>query len=491
MLGSIHSILADLFRTFRLADLFDIALVAGFLFLVLTWLQQIASRQTSRSLLSIAVVFATIYLLARFFEMYLAEALIEVLLIIFVITTIVVFQAELRRLIHRLGSWRIFRPSTSTPPSATIDLLTKAVAKLADTQTGALIALRGREPWAHLIQGGIPLDGTVSEPLLRSLFNPSAPGHDGAVLLEGNRVVKFAAHLPLATHLPAASRNGGTRHAAALGLAEQCDALVIVVSEERGSVSVAHRGQLTPLESVSALKDRLTAFWQKHYDTASHDRPAWWRRRMPRTAMLSLVLATMLWLVFAYRPDTVYRAFTVPIELRNLEETEWALRDPVPPSEADVTLAGPDLAFESLDPSTLVISLNADEAREGLNEFVIRDDNLPLPANLRLYQVDPASVTLRLERVRAMNVPVEVITAGRLPDSLALAGVQPDPDTVEVLVPRDVNETPTAVPTYPIELDSITGPSVIETELDLPEAVRMAPDAASTVNVRVEVRRAQ
>ncbi|MGM0459963.1 MAG: diadenylate cyclase [Bacteroidota bacterium] len=96
----------------------------------------------------------------------------------------------------------------------------------------------------------------------------TAPGHDGAVLSDGQRILKFGVHLPLSTNLHKLSRSG-TRHTAALGLSEQCDALVIVVSEERGAISIAQNGQIKELESHSDLKKHLDDFWAENYQSDS------------------------------------------------------------------------------------------------------------------------------------------------------------------------------------------------------------------------------
>ena len=176
------------------------------------------------------------------------------------------FQADLLRLLDQIGSWSLYRrPRDGGDAPEVTDTLTETVAHLADQHTGALIAIRGHQPWERLLRGGIRLDGRLSQPLLVSIFDDSTPGHDGVVLLEGDRVTRFAVHLPLTENLPEASRFGGTRHAAALGLAEQCDALVIVVSEERGTISVAEGEHITELATASELKERLTHFWQRHY----------------------------------------------------------------------------------------------------------------------------------------------------------------------------------------------------------------------------------
>src|SRR5699024_10925097 len=129
----------------------------------------------------------------------------------------------------------------------------------------ALIVLKGKEEWDRHITGGVELQGQVSLPLLFSIFDPKTAGHDGALLIENGLITKFGTHLPLSTHLHKISR-GATRHAAALGLSERCDALVIVVSEERGVISVARQGQLIELDASSDLKSHLTEFWAELYE---------------------------------------------------------------------------------------------------------------------------------------------------------------------------------------------------------------------------------
>jgi DNA integrity scanning protein DisA with diadenylate cyclase activity len=118
---------------------------------------------------------------------------------------------------------------------------------------GALIVIPGRESIERHTEGGIEIDARLSEPLLLSLFDPNSPGHDGAVVIQGSRISAFAVHLPLST-VPAGR---GTRHAAALGLAERCDALCVVVSEERGTISLAREGAIRPIANEAQLAGDL------------------------------------------------------------------------------------------------------------------------------------------------------------------------------------------------------------------------------------------
>src|SRR5699024_8867990 len=141
-----------------------------------------------------------------------------------------------------------FRRQAFSQSNVATDIIAEAASKMADEKTGALIVIRGNDQWDRHIHGGIKLEGEISLPFLLSIFNPESPGHDGAVLLEDHEITRFGVHLPLSTNLNR-QLTSGTRHAAALGMSEHCDALVVVVSEERGVISVAQAGHLFEVDT--------------------------------------------------------------------------------------------------------------------------------------------------------------------------------------------------------------------------------------------------
>lgn len=466
----------------RFADVLDVLVVAVFLYALISWLQESTSRGTARRTLVIALIFGTIYVLARFFELYLTEMVLQVLIVVFTLAAIVVFQADIRRMVDRIGTWGSSGTTSQTAHSATIDSLVEAAEQMATTRTGALIALKGNEPWDRHTEGGIAMDGKASQVLLRSLFNPTSPGHDGAVLLNGPRITRFAVHLPLSSNKAAVGPHG-TRHAAALGLAELCDALVIVVSEETGAISVAEDGRLHKMASAADLRARLERFWVTYYDGAP-DRPSWWRRRSLRKAALALGMATLLWALFAHRPDTVHRVLEVPIELRNLAD-EWDLQSEVP-TTARVTLAGSEQAFRLLDPASLVLSLNMGDLQQGANEFILSADDIDLPQGITLYSIDPREIDLQAQRMKPVELPVQLRTRGQLPDGLQLGAI--DPSEVRLLAPSTRNDLPAKVLTEPLVLDSITEAGSITTRLDVPAPLQLPPDQDAEVQVAVRER---
>lgn len=481
MLDAIVAFFTSLFQAVRLADLFDIALVSAFLYAILLWLRRSASR---RAIFAVSI-FVGIYILASLSEMYLTEMLFQALFVVFAISAIIVFQSDIRRAVERLGTWRLSRRSRRAPGfSRTIDTLVEAAARLAATRTGALIAIRGSEPWDLHHEGGLELGGLITPPLLYSICDPGTPGHDGAILVEGDRITRFGVHLPLSTNLREVG-DRGTRHTAALGLSEQCDALVVVVSEERGAISVAEGGRLRQLSSPIELKDRLEGFWRRHHGRKR--RTASGQRHSPKTALLAASLAVLLWLLFVYRSETVYRTFVVPIELRNLQTN--AVLEEVAPIEARVTLSGSERAFRLLSPASLIVSLDLSGLDEGTNRVMIRSANLKLPSNLSLYHVDPHVVQVRMRHSRPTLVPVQVRKKGALPDTLELVNLRPTPERVGLILSGNGNRLPRAVPTEPIDLGQISRSSTVETRLVLPETVRLQPGQSQEVTVQVEVRR--
>ena len=239
---------------FRITDLVDVLFVALLLWAALSFVR----RARARIALAGVAIAGALYVLARQLELQLTVWILQGFFAVLVLVIVVVFQEDLRRLFEQIAVWSLRRKSGAAPPDV-VDALVGSVRRLVADRTGALIVIPGREPIDRHVAGGIPLDGRLSEPLLLSLFDEHSPGHDGAAVLEGDRVTRFALHLPLSTDASQIGV-GGTRHAAGLGLAERTDALCIVVSEERGTVSIARDGRLTRLAGPEALVAELRRF---------------------------------------------------------------------------------------------------------------------------------------------------------------------------------------------------------------------------------------
>jgi uncharacterized protein (TIGR00159 family) len=480
VLDPIVTFFRQLTQSVRVADGLDVLLVAAFLYALFTGVRRGTRPGTTWRLSVVLVVVAAVYLLAEAFSMYLVERLLGVLFGVFVVAAVVLFQSEIRRVIDRIGSFSFQQPTGGRQGDVALDIITEAAGHLAEERVGALMAVRGRDSWEGVTQGGMALNGRLSLPLLESIFHEDTDGHDGAVLIENDRATRFGVHLPLAADLPASSRAGGTRHAAALGLAQQSDAFVIVVSEERGTISVAEGGKLMEMNSPGELRKRLGRFQEEHYEI--HKRERWWSKARVRTALLSLLMASLLWLAFAYEPGSTYRTFNAPVVFRNVGPT-WLIEEPEPP-RVSIGLSGAEHTFELAEPSELTVSFPFSDLEGGHNHLRVTADNLNLPSGLRLEEARPQTVRVDARRLRRARLPVRAQTSDTLPDSLRLRA---DPDSAELLVPRDGEGVPEDIPTETIALDSLRAASEpVPVDLLAPEGTRLPEDRAPDVQIRLD-----
>lgn len=372
-------------------DLLDIALVAAFGWLAIRYLRRTRARVALGGLALLALV----YVIARTLELRLSEALFRGFFAVLVLVLVVVFQDDLRRVFEQLGGWWRGR-AEALPQGSSIDLLARIVARLASNRVGALIVLPGQEPLDRHIEGGIELDGRLSEPLLLSLFDASSPGHDGAVVLRGSSVERFAAHLPLSANRSAIGP-GGTRHAAGLGLAERCDATCIVVSEERGTIAVARDGAIRVLPRPEDLVLEL----QRLFEPEIEARP-WWRGRAGLDAVLATVGALVLWIVLVPGSDLGELSVDAGVEVVNMPN-DFELEATEPPTVA-VALGGLRRDLLLADPTKVLVRVDAYLVRLGRRTFTISTQDVEAPAALSVVSVHPEKVRLR---VKAVGGPVE------------------------------------------------------------------------------------
>jgi len=368
-------------------DVVDVGLVATFCWLAIRYIRRTRDRAalTGLSLLSV------VYFVSRALELRLTALLLQAFFAVVVLVLIVVFQEDLRRMFEQLGTWRRSR-TRAVPKSASLDLLVRTVVRLAATRTGALILLPGRDPLDRHIEGGILLRGEVSEPLLLSLFDASSPGHDGAVILRGSIVERFAVHLPLSANREALGP-GGTRHAAALGLAEHCDAICIAVSEERGTVSVARQGSIRTL----ARPEDLAAELHSVYHDERQPRAGWRDPRIAVDAAIAVAAALVLWTVFIPGSDLGEITVSAPVEVTNLPAN---LRlESVDPATVEVTLRGlqRDLFLE--DPASVSVRIDAYLSRLGRRSFAVTAQDVRKPSELSVVVVTPEKVRLSMQTI--------------------------------------------------------------------------------------------
>lgn len=239
--------------SFTFTSIIDILLVATFVYYLLYLLKGTRSARIAFGIIMLIVL----YFIADRFQLQTMSWLLQNFLTYIVIAIIVIFQADIRKALATFGRnpfldfFRIREKSTGY-----LVELQRAVNLLAQRNIGALIVIERELELKNLIETGLRLDAEIKSDLLLSIFNTRSPLHDGAVILSNGRIASAGAILPLSSRLDI-NKEYGTRHRAALGLSEESDTVVIVISEEQGSVSIAFNGKLIKLDTPLELERRL------------------------------------------------------------------------------------------------------------------------------------------------------------------------------------------------------------------------------------------
>jgi diadenylate cyclase len=246
-------ILLPVIPRLTVVSVIDILAVA---FLIYQFIVIVRGRRAVHVLTGLWIL-AVVYLIAVWARLELLRSVLAALAPYTAIGLIVMFQSELRRLLGRIGRIRWLGLGGQLERREIVDEIILALQQLAELKMGALIIVERESGLRTFIESGVPLDATVSRDLLCAIFHQGGALHDGAVIVQGDRVAAAACFLPL-TMNPIMQRRLGTRHRAAIGITEETDALALVVSEETRQISVAARGDLEPDVTLDRVRERLT-----------------------------------------------------------------------------------------------------------------------------------------------------------------------------------------------------------------------------------------
>ena len=236
-------------------DILDIAIVS---LLIYEFLKLIRGTRAAQMAVGSLLIVALFYV-SRLAPLQTVNWLIRNMLVYVAFAAIVIFQSDIRRALAHFGQAPFFRYlNRQEAADETIEEIVVAATMLAAQRVGAIVAIEREIGLRNYIESGIPLDATLTYDLLMTIFQPGSPLHDGAAILQDNRVAAAACFLPLTVN-PRVSRELGTRHRAAIGLTEEGDAVAVVVSEERGQISLALDGSIERDLSPDDLRERLRA----------------------------------------------------------------------------------------------------------------------------------------------------------------------------------------------------------------------------------------
>ncbi|MBR6237764.1 MAG: diadenylate cyclase CdaA [Lachnospiraceae bacterium] len=267
--------------TIQITDILEILIISFLLYHILVWIK----NTKAWSLLKGVALITVFILLAALFEMNTIIWIVKNVFSIAVIAIIIVLQPELRKALEELGRKNIFasifdmsKTETGLFSDSTIKEITKACMEMGKVRTGALIVVRQMDNLTEYEQTGIAVDAIVTNQLLINIFEHNTPLHDGAVIIDGDRITSATCYLPLSDNMRL-SKELGTRHRAGVGISEVTDSMTVIVSEETGSISVAYKGELYRNLGAEELEIRLESIQNKQ---AEEKKRAIWKGKGAR-----------------------------------------------------------------------------------------------------------------------------------------------------------------------------------------------------------------
>jgi hypothetical protein len=279
-------------------------------------------------------------------------------------------------------------------------MLVNTTFDLARDKVGALIVLTGKDIITRHLYGGININGALSEPLLKSIFDTHSDGHDGGVIIKNGMVLQFACRLPLSKDTEQL-REKGTRHAAALGLSELTDALCIVVSETTGDVSVTRHGQIHKVNDKETLVKLLESFQQETAPAQQTSSIKTFFVRNLKVKVVAVLISVLLWFVLIHESVVVYKTFYVPVQYAGLAKGLEVKE--IEPQKVKVVLSAArrDFYFVDKNDIKLVSKLfdleDLKKLDEKYYETTVTASDITLPEGYTIINIFPRNVKFRIE----------------------------------------------------------------------------------------------
>ena len=406
----------EFLKEIGISEFLDILFMSVLIYSVLVWFK----RTKATFVLTGIIIIGLVYLLARMFNLVLTTFVLQAFFAVILVAIIVIFQDELRQLfgrvpeklrqffediphklrrfVERLPIWGMNNDLENQKSTSSIhreiEILARTLIDLSREKTGALVVIPGKDIIIRYLNGGVDLNGEISEPLLKSLFDKHSIGHDGAVILEKGCISKFSCHLPLSKNF-AKLGNLGTRHAAALGLSELADALCLVVSEERGTIAVARNGEIRQIGP-----EQLILVLENFYEEMSPyglTKP-WYSilTKNYREKAIAFLITISLWFIFVYGSRQVYRSFVIPVDSTAIL-SQHQITD-IEPKELKVTFSGEHRAFYLLNENEIKLFLKIpNSVEDGMKTIIISESNLSYPKDIKLESIEPHIIKVRLK----------------------------------------------------------------------------------------------
>jgi diadenylate cyclase len=391
----------DFLKDIAVIDVIDIMAVSILLYILFLWF-----KRTKSSFVFVGIVISSIaYMTVKLLRLRLVATLMQGFFAVILVAIVIIFQEEIRRLFEQIARWAISPKFRNRKMSydfhQQINMLVNTTFAFAHEKVGAILVLTGKDIVMRHIHGGVELDGTLSESLLKSIFDPHSDGHDGSVLIEKGKVLKFACHLPLSRDSEQLKEKG-TRHAAALGLSELTDALCIVVSETTGDVSVARHGKINKIDEKEKLGKLLESFQQETMPVRQSRGVKTLFVRNYKVKITAVSLSVFLWFVLVHESVIVYKTYYVPVQYAGLDN-DLEVRE-IGPARVKIVLSAARRDFYFVDKEDIrIVSKLFDlgDLRKSDGKYyetTITASDITLPAGYTVVNIFPRDIKFCIER---------------------------------------------------------------------------------------------
>lgn len=446
--------------TIRIQDIADILIMTFLLYQLYSWFRGTKAIQV---LLGLGVV-TLIYFATRFLDLYMTSWVLQELGTVLIVLIIVIFQTEIRQALYRFSLLRHILDGRKETEHSQFQDIAETLFRMAANKTGALIVFQGNDSLHEFMTNGVVINSDISPQMLESIFYDGAPFHDGAALINNGKIEKAACHLPLSVS-PDVPQYLGTRHRAALGLSERCDAVVIAISEERGEVSLVNAGTLklinSPTELIMALDELLRSETESTGVTLQQ---RFYSNLFPKVALLLGVC--VFWVLITTRQGQI-TTVTAPVRLHGVPENIFLLR--MLPEDVTVQLK----AMSSLAPQPskidLTVEIDASGITEGTTPLRVNQANIAAPSGMIITSVLPSTVRVSAENKLRKRVPIKALLKGRLPSGLSTMHVVCEPASVEIEGPASQVSRIASVATEEIDASQLKRGTEYQKYLRTPE----------------------
>lgn len=380
-----------LWKSLEIKDLLDIFIVFLFNFFIIYFI----FRSYAWRILGLIFGLIGLYYLIKIFNLPLANIYFNYLLSFGVLITIIIFQKEIRRFIENLNL-RFFRKSKTLKNEVIVENIIKALEYFFQNKIGCLLVFKNKDDLQEKIHNGVIIHGHLTTELLISIFQKNSPLHDGATIIDQDRIKLSSAILPLSNQ-KLKNSNKGTRHRAGLGITEESDAFSIIVSEETGEISYAENGKIIFNVSLEFIKEKLL----NYYKTAINfnNQKLFGKIFNLKIIAPSLILATFLsfslWTIINIQKVKIQKIIYVPVNFKNLKENLYI--NYLSTEKVKIVLWGYNYDLDKLKEKDLQFIFDLKDIDEGNYSLPIKEASINLPPSISIVKTEPEIIKLRIE----------------------------------------------------------------------------------------------